>query len=199
MSLSHLDESEFEATIAPHLPDLQAFALRLCRSPAVADDLLQEALTRAWTYWDRFERGSNARAWMRRIVFNTFINDYRRRRREHRLIEAFGRQCLVFDELVASPIPSSSSTRGDGLGVAAPGLGGLGGDLGDEVRAALERLPNAFRQVVLAVDLAGLSYEEAACKLGCPQGTIMSRLHRARAALRLDLREYAQLQGVAAA
>jgi len=177
--MSNAARLEFERAVLPHVPELRRFALRLVRTVSGAEDLVQEALTRAWIYWDRFEKGSNARAWMRRIVFNSFINHYRRRRREQRLLEDFRRQPMDWDQ-------------GEWLG---PPVGDEHA-LGDEVRHALDRLPRPFQQVVIAVDLRGLSYDEAASRIGCPTGTIMSRLHRARAALRASLREYAELQGV---
>ncbi len=133
-------------------------------------------MTRAWAFWDRFEEGTNARAWMHRILFNTFVNGYRRRKREREVLGRVHRESLP--DLTPAP---------NALGV------------GDEVRSALEDLPEVFRDVVLLVDLRGQSYRDAADALGCPVGTVMSRLHRGRRILKLRLRDYAAAEGYIAA
>ncbi len=174
--------ASFEASIGPHLGELYGVAVRLTRCRTEADDVLQEAMTRAWAFWDRFEAGTNPRAWMHRILFNTFASDYRRRKRER---EIFGR--LRFEHF-ERPHWSRQAH-------AWPDRPTAGDQLSDEVIAALAQLPEPFREVVEFVDLRGLSYKEAASRAGCPVGTVMSRLHRGRRLLRKALRHYAVAEG----
>jgi RNA polymerase sigma-70 factor (ECF subfamily) len=160
----------YRAATAAYDAELHRAALRLTRSAFDADDLVQETLARAWAFWDRFEKGTNARAWLHRILVNTFINGYRRKRRERdamRRAEEVG----VFDDRFA---PSFA-----------------GEAVGDEVLSAMESLRPEYRHTVVMVDLLGLSYAEAAEAAGCPIGTIMSRLHRGRRGLQDRLRGYA--------
>ncbi len=172
--------ANFEAVVSPHLDELYGAAVRLTRSRSDADDVLQETMTRAWAFWDRFQEGTNARAWMHRILFNTFVNGYRRRKREREVLGQVKRETVV----------APHWSRGERALAQAPMQG-----IGDEVKAALEELPDAFRQVVEIVDLRGRSYKEAAAILGCPVGTVMSRLHRGRRLLKQTLREYAEAEG----
>ena len=168
--------SAFEAILAPHMGELHGAAMRLSRSPSDADDVLQEAMARAWMFWDRFEPGTNVRAWMHRILYNTFVNGYRRRRREREVLEQVHEdECALRDDTTDVHI--------------------LEDGLGDEVRTALSSLPETFREVVERVDLHGDSYRDAADAIGCPVGTIMSRLHRGRRLLKEQLRGYATSEG----
>jgi RNA polymerase sigma-70 factor (ECF subfamily) len=142
-----------------------------------AEDLVQEAVLRAWTFWHRFQPGTNGRAWMHRILINTFINGYRRRRREREIMGELKRDVRAhrsWDNVV----------RG------VPGEG-----FGDEVSAALATLAPEFRQVLELVDLNDRSYRDAASEIGCPIGTVMSRLHRARRAMKAKLGDYAVVEG----
>jgi RNA polymerase sigma-70 factor, ECF subfamily len=168
---------EFQRAVLPHTSELYGTAVRLTRSRSEADDLLQEAMMRAWSFWDRFEKGTNARAWMHRILMNTFINGYRRRKRERDFLAEVDR------DLGERPFRDAAvrQARTDGLG--------------DEVEEALKTLPDEFRQVVLLVDFDDLSYREVADTLGCPIGTVMSRLHRGRRVLKRQLRGYALAEG----
>lgn len=167
----------FENLLSPHVDELYGAAMRLTRSPADADDVLQETMTRAWAFWDRFEEGTNVRAWMHRILFNTFVNGYRRSRRECEILGRMQR------ELAGPPhaLPPGAESREQ--------------TVGDEVSVALETLPASFREVVELVDLGGASYKDAARRIGCPVGTVMSRLHRGRRLLREQLRGYATAEG----
>lgn len=173
---THQDDS-FDAAVARHAPALREAARRLTGSLDEADDLVQEAVLRAWTFWDRFEPGSNARAWLHRILVNTFINAYRKQRRERELFRLAGEEARR--EAMTSSVVRSAQRDG----------------LGDEVGAALASLPSEFRTVVELVDLGDLSYREVASELGCPIGTVMSRLHRARKQLHEMLSDYAFLEG----
>ncbi len=168
---------DFDRAILQHFDELYGTAVRLTRDKTDAEDLVQEAIMRAWAFWDRFEAGTNGRAWIHRILMNTFINGYRRKKRER---EVLGQ---VRSEVVKKPqwVHDDDCRARDGLS--------------DEVEAALARLPEDFRCVVLLVDGSGLSYKEAAEALDCPIGTVMSRLHRARKRLQDDLKAYAFDEG----
>jgi RNA polymerase sigma-70 factor (ECF subfamily) len=162
---------QYKQEILPCVPDLSRTALRLTRGNALADDLVQETLTRAWQARSSFRPGTNARAWTHRILFNTYINHYRKKKREREALE----------ELRGIARKTARASH-DGFG--------------DEVAAALGALQPEFREAVELVDLADLSYQDAADRLECPVGTVMSRLHRGRKRLRRALRGYAVEQGV---
>ncbi len=172
--------AEFDREVLTHRSELIGAATRMTGSRAAAEDLVQEAVLRAWTFWHRFQPGTNGRAWMHRILVNTFINGYRRRRREREILGEIKRDVRTdsgWDRV--RPVP------GEGLG--------------DEVTAALETLAPEFRQVLVLVDLGDKSYKDAAAAIGCPIGTVMSRLHRARRAMKEQLGDYAVSEGYVAA
>lgn len=175
--LSRPADDCFEHAVSRYAPVLREAARRLTGSADEADDLVQDAVMRAWTFWDRFEPGSNARAWLHRILMNTFINAYRKQRRERELFRAAGEE----SRRDAHAAQDYEHAEREGLG--------------DEVGAALEALPPEFRAVVELVDLGDLSYREVATRLGCPIGTVMSRLHRARKQLQESLSKYAHEEG----
>ena len=172
-----LDRGAFDQHVLRHRGELLAAGIRLAGSRAEAEDLVQEAVMRAWVFWHRFEPGTNGRAWMHRILLNTFINGYRKRRRER-------------DVLAAVQVEELRALGWDARVSMAPGEA-----LGDEVSAALARLPEEFRRVLVLVDLEEQSYRDAALALGCPIGTVMSRLHRARSAMKRELGRYAVTEG----
>jgi RNA polymerase sigma-70 factor (ECF subfamily) len=170
-TISMHEQEHYEEEILPCVPELSRTALRLARGTALADDLVQETLARAWQARATFHPGTNARAWTHRILFNTYINHYRKRKREWE----------VLDELRELTRVDTRSSH-DGFG--------------DEVVAALHALQPEFRVAVELVDLRDLSYQDAAERLACPVGTVMSRLHRGRKRLRRALEVYALDQGV---
>ncbi len=172
-----LDRSSFDREVLRHRTELLAAGMRLSGSRAEAEDLVQEAVMRAWVFWHRFEAGTNGRAWMHRILLNTFINGYRKRRRER-------------DVLAAVQVEELRSLGWDSRAHLTPGEA-----LSDEVALALSGLPEDFRRVIVLVDLEDRSYRDAALLIGCPIGTVMSRLHRARAAMKRELSEYAVAEG----
>ena len=180
-----VDRSDYDASIRPYVPELYGTAVRLTRSRTDADDLLQDTLARAWTFWHRFQKGTNARAWMHRILMNTFITGYRRRRREREIMERVAVEASREQDALPALRLSPRGAQADGLG--------------DEVRAALDTIRPEFRSAVELVDVQEHSYQEAAELLGCPIGTIMSRLHRGRRALREQLRQYAVQEGYVSA
>ncbi len=170
--------AEFDREVLSHRSELLGAAVRMTSCRAEAEDLVQEAVLRAWTFWDRFQPGTNGRAWMHRILVNTFINGYRRRRREREILGEIRRDThceILWDRHGHRSLP------GEGLS--------------DEVARALSLLPEEFRQVLVLVDLNERSYRDAASTLGCPIGTVMSRLHRARRAMQRQLTSYAANEG----
>lgn len=146
---------------------LYGFALRLARNPDDAGDLVQETYLRALRKFGGFAPGTNAKAWLFRILYNIFANDHRRRRR---------RPSVAMDEVEAQfERLAVESWRRSGSQRAVEDRAALEG--------ALSRLPEEFRATVLLVDVEGLTYDEAAAALGCPVGTVRSRLSRARRTL----------------
>lgn len=176
MTTSHaLSAPHFSSLVQPVLPRLLAHARRLTREASAADDLVQDTLTRAWRYRHRFALGTNIGAWLHRILFNSFISGYRKKKRERRLLEKATQEFTI-------------EARRD-----EPRL--LDKGLSDEPLRALAHLPEQFRDAVVAVDLEGMSYREAAARFDCPLGTMMSRLHRGRRLLRVSLDEFAYREG----
>lgn len=169
--------AQFQKEVFPHLRTLFTVGLRLTRQPEDAQDLVQDTLLRAFAAWDRFEPGSNCRAWLVRILTNDFISRYRRGQRDR----AYERTAGALEEgFVRAEIDSSV----------------VDSSLSDEVLAALGDLPQEFRQVVSLCDLEGLSYRETAKRMGCPIGTVMSRLFRARRLLEQRLSPLAAERGI---
>jgi RNA polymerase sigma-70 factor (ECF subfamily) len=176
----------FEKEALPHLDALYAVGLRLTRNERDAEDLVQDTILRAWRFFDRFEPGTNCKAWLFKILHNTFVNKYRRRVRERELaasIQAEGGvgPVLSHEQLEASRDPERAI---------------LDGVLSDDVRRALDALPEDFRLAVVLCDLEELSYKEIADVMDCPVGTVMSRLYRGRRLLQGELRKYAAEQGI---
>jgi len=159
---------DFSSGELPFRDQLLKTALRLTRSVEEGEDLVQETYLKAFRHYHQFTEGTNLRAWLFRILKNTFINGYRRRRNRP--------QMLDFDEL-----RDSADGVDTGIAVAPdPEIEMIGDELDHEVRDALMALPHHYRMAVLMVDLQGLSYQEVADALAVPIGTIMSRLYRGR-------------------
>jgi RNA polymerase sigma-70 factor (ECF subfamily) len=175
------DRKAFEELAYPLLDSAYRTALRLTGQAASAEDLVQDAFLRAFRGFDQFERGSNFRAWFFRILTNVFLNDYRRRAR--------GPQAADFSEIEpAAPESEGSLLRLEDVEALRP-------HLADEAVRALDRLAPEFRLPFLLSTFEGFSYKEIAAILGIPIGTVMSRLFRARRALRDELMEYAKASG----
>lgn len=171
--------ASFEAECLPHRNELYAVALRMTRVPADAHDLVQETLLRAYAAWAGFEAGSNCRAWLFRILTNSYINIYRKRYRHHRIAKARP------DDTLTAAHP------GDGVHARSPEDTMLACTFGDEVTRALDMLGADYRTVVEMADLQGICYREIAAALGVPIGTVMSRLFRARRQLEGELSAFA--------
>jgi RNA polymerase sigma-70 factor (ECF subfamily) len=169
----------FQAACLPHQAEMFAVAMRIARDPDAAKDLVQETLLRAMVAWDSFQPGSNLRAWLFRILTNSFINGYRKRRRHQRFAtERPG------DALTA--LYGRDQDHADTLDVAL-----CEDELCDEVAAALDRLGPEYRDVVERADLRGEKYKDIADALHVPIGTVMSRLFRARRVLEGELKAVA--------
>lgn len=165
----------FALACLPHQAELYGVAMRICRDPDAAKDLVQETLLRAMCAWASFQAGSNLRAWLFRILTNSFINGYRKRRRHQRfaterpgdaLAALYGRDQDCTDDVERTL---------------------FGDELCDEVAAALGRLGPEYREVVERADLRGEKYRDIADALDLPIGTVMSRLFRARRVLETEL------------
>lgn len=176
----------FNEQALPHLDGLYGTALRLTRNPEQAEDLVQEAILRAWDKWHQFKQGTNCKAWLYRILTNTFINGYRRRVKEREILEAeqHGRHGARFYSSETTKAWSDPERAFDR------------NHLSPIVQDALEALKPEYRVVVVLSDLQGLAYREIAEVLDCPLGTVMSRLFRGRQRLRAELRQHAEEVGV---
>lgn len=161
---------------------LYAVALRLTHNTADAEDLTQNTLVKALRFHDKFKEGTYIKAWLLTILRNTFINEYRRKSRRPSFVELTGAEAAE-GKAPDPDIPfEPEADRSDDLLEL----------LDDEVRAAIETLPDDFRTAVIMADLQDKSYKEIADAMGCPLGTVMSRLYRGRKLLRDQLREYAE-------
>jgi RNA polymerase sigma-70 factor, ECF subfamily len=172
-------EKRFEAEALPHLPQLYGMALRLTRNPADAEDLVQRTFLKAYQSFEQFRQGTNVRAWLYKILTNTFISDYRRRQRSPQTVSAEENEDFNLFERLTEVVGSPETEVLDRLPDA-------------EVKAALEALPEQFKTAVLLADVEGFSYQEIADITGVAIGTVMSRLHRGRKALQKALWEYAR-------
>jgi RNA polymerase sigma-70 factor (ECF subfamily) len=180
MRTSSRIRKEFEAAVLPLLSDLYAIAIRYTREPSDAQDLVQETVLRAYAAWGSFVPGSNCRAWLIRILTNSFINHYRR----GRSYRSFTRRSE--DEQVCALYGNEIRPENRD-----PEQRLTGGTFGDEVTRALDSLGEDYRVVVMLADVEGMKYKEIAELLGCPIGTVMSRLFRARRQLEEKLAPFA--------
>ncbi len=178
----------FQEQALPHLDALYGSAVRLTRNPIEAEDLVQEAVMRAYQNWGQFTAGTNCRAWLFRILTNTFINGYRRRTKERE----------VLDKERAGALADRFFSRDCARAWADPEVTYSQKNLSPTVERALASLKPEFRMVVVLADLQDQSYREIAEPIGCPIGTVMSRLFRARRALRLLLEDHARAHGLTA-
>lgn len=186
---SNRTKQEFEALALAHLDSLYASALRLTKNERDAEDLVQDTCMRAYRFFDKFERGTNIKAWLFRILTNTFINRYRRKVKERAATEGPEQeavQALFFSQDATDQATNPERYLFDRL-------------LSDDVLRAIDSLPIDFRMVVILADLQEFSYKEIADILGCPVGTVMSRLFRGRKQLQKMLRDYAAGLGVLSA
>ncbi len=176
----------FESEVRPHLDALYSTALRLTRSGVDAEDLVQDTLVRAYRFYDRFEAGTNFKAWLLRIQMNAFVNRYRRSARERE----------VFAGPMATPVGEGVMSRSTMRGLTDPVGDAQRQIIAREINRAFEELSDDARAMVLLADVEELSYKEIAEVIGCPIGTVMSRLHRARKQLQSSLQQHAAQMGI---
>jgi RNA polymerase sigma-70 factor (ECF subfamily) len=163
--------AEFENTALGYADQLFRVALRMVKDRANAEDLVQETYLQAWRSFDRYEPGTNLRAWLYKIMFNTRHSQQRRARLQLVPVEEMIAETLAYDP----PTPRGLTD--------------------EEVLAELEKLPRDYSLPVVLVDVEGLTYKELAEALSIPIGTVMSRLHRGRKLLRMNLAKYAREAG----
>jgi RNA polymerase sigma-70 factor (ECF subfamily) len=182
------DQADFAAQAMPHMGSLYSGALRMTRNPADAEDLVQETYLKAYRGFGGFQEGTNLKAWLYRILTNTFINNYRAKKRrpdESDLDEV--EDLYLYRRLGGLEAAEAGRSAEDEL---------LDHVTDIEVKEALESLPEQFRVAVLLADVEGFSYKEIAEILDVPIGTVMSRLHRGRKGLQKRLYEYAVERGL---
>ena len=176
---------DFGSQAMPYLDSLYNTAYRMTRSAEDAEDLVQETYFKAYKYYDKFEEGTNLKAWLFKILKNTFINNYRKKKLEPRSVD-FAEIEDSFERIVRR---DNAETAGD------PEAEYFHGVLDDDVKKALDLLPYDYRMVVILADLEDFSYKEIAEILDCPVGTVMSRLYRGRKLLEKALLRYARQHG----
>ena len=178
--------AQFEETALIYLDELYATALRYTKNEKDAEDLVQETFLKAFTNFHRFEKGTNCRAWLFTILTNTFINRFRRKKKEREILNA--------DDL--RPIRQNFHNVEAAEFYNDPERGAIHKTFSAGVKTALEGLPEEFRMVVILADLNDFSYKEIAHILDCPVGTVMSRLFRGRKLMRKQLVEVAYDRGI---
>lgn len=173
----------FNDEMVPHMDLLYNYALYLTTDREEASDLLQETFLKAYRFFDKYEPGTNAKAWLYRIMRNTYINEYRRVKRQPGTVE--------YDDQISAyqMVPSETSARQDMAGRPVHDI------FEDELAGAIGGLPEKFKSVIVLRDIEELPYEEIAESLAIPIGTVRSRLHRARAILFEKLKGYATSRG----
>jgi RNA polymerase sigma-70 factor (ECF subfamily) len=180
------DRAEFQQQAMQYAPQLYSAAMRMTRKNADAEDLVQEAYLRAYRSFHTFEDGTNLRAWLFRILTNTYINSYRSKQRRVQETGLNDVEDLYLYRRI-SGVDAASRSAEDTL---------MDLFTDDEVKAALEALPESFRMPVLLADVEEFSYKEIAEMLDIPIGTVMSRLHRGRKAMQKALVEFATERGL---
>jgi RNA polymerase sigma factor (sigma-70 family) len=174
----------FDKEFMPHIDSMYNFAFRLTNDEDDANDLVQDTYLKAFRFINSFERGTNAKAWLFRILKNSFINDYRKKSKEPSKVD-YQEVETTYNSFEDAETEFTTDLR----------VEAVQDMIGDEVATALNSLPVDFRTVIILCDIEGFTYEEMAKILDIPIGTVRSRLHRARNLLKEKLREYAATLG----
>ena len=177
-------QAEFEAVALEYFDALYNTAMRMTRNPSAAQDLVQETYLKAYRFFDRFEPGTNLKAWLFTILRNTYINTYRQTARQQQQVD-FEHVSLFYADTSAAPEWQDRGSVEEMLRHVVQ----------DDVKRALDELPEEYRMVVLLADLEDFSYKEIAAIVDCPVGTVMSRLFRGRRLLRKSLEDFAKKSG----
>ncbi len=181
-------QEQFTTDAMQYAPQLFSTALRMTRNRSDAEDLVQETYIKGWRSFHTFQEGTNLRAWLFRIMTNTYINKYNAKKRKGTEVELDDvEELFLYKRLGSIDQSQLSSSAEDQM---------LDLFTDDEVKGALESLPDDFRIPVLLSDVDGFSYKEIAEMLEIPIGTVMSRLHRGRKAMQKMLYEYARDRGL---
>ncbi len=184
------DQAQFADLAMEYMGSLYSAALRMTRSPADAEDLVQETYLKAYRAFGSFKEGTNLKAWLYRILTNTFINSYRARKRRPEQTDIDDVEDLyLYRRLGGLEAVSAGRSAEEQV---------LEHFTESEVKAAVEALPEQFRMAVLLADVEGFSYKEIAEILDIPIGTVMSRLHRGRKALQKTLHDFGMQRGLVA-
>lgn len=181
---STLVGNEFQALAFEHVDSLYNTAVRMTKNALDAEDLLQDVYLRAFRFFHRFERGTNFKAWIFKILTNTYINQYRKKINKPYHVDLEKIKYNYDDKEATVQTSAQESERLDYETL-----------FDDEIKNALQQIPDEFRVVVLLADVESFSYKEVAKIIGCPIGTVMSRLSRGRKQLQNYLREYATKGG----
>lgn len=187
VELSPADKARFTRDTLPLLDSLYASALRMTRNPADAEDLVQETMLRAYRSFDRFEEGTNLKAWMFRIMTNAYINTYRKKQREPKKVST--------DEVEDFDLYQELKNHDDQFSQT-PERIVLDSLVDSDIIEAIDDLPEQFRLAVVLSDVEGFSYADMAEIMDVPLGTVMSRLHRGRKALQKRLWDLARDRGI---
>jgi RNA polymerase sigma-70 factor, ECF subfamily len=175
-------QQQFKNDMMPYADALFNYGLYLSGDREQASDLLQETYLKAYRFFDKFEQGTNAKAWLYRIMKNTFINEYRRTHRQPEIVQ--------FDEQIS---PYQMNSYSEGMNDLRDKMESRMFD--DEMAGAIAELPEKFKSVIVLRDIEEMPYEEIAKLLSIPIGTVRSRLHRARSILFTKLKDYASARG----
>ncbi len=178
--------AEFERVALPHLTHLYTAAYYFTKDQAEAEDLVQETYLRAFRFFNKFEPGTNCKAWLLSILRNLFINRYQQKKREPEMVD-WEKIDEVYESMVAQHVTAEKSS---------PEQLFFSQVMDQEVEQALKALPEEFRTAIILVDIQELSYEDAAKVMDCPVGTVRSRLSRGRRMLQVALRNYALKRGI---
>jgi RNA polymerase sigma-70 factor, ECF subfamily len=178
-----IQKEEFEREAMPHMSLLHNYAYKMTGNELDADDLVQDTYLRAYRFFHKFEKGTNCKAWLFRIMKNLFINNYRKNQKQPNKVD--------YDE-IENFFETIKSDKLDSNDLQEKVFANL---LDDELTRALNSMQDDFKTVVILCDIEGLSYEEIADFVQCPIGTVRSRLHRGRKMLQQKLLSYAKKRG----